>query len=70
MFPPPPPARWCRAGRSRAPRKIDRASEAGLALDLDGREDISGGVEPRTAEQDAREVHRSPGQPGSGRTMT
>src|SRR6266849_7817684 len=59
-----PTARWCRAGRSRARLKIDRTPEVGLALALDLREDISGAVvELRTAEQDARKVHRRPGQP-------
>src|ERR1035441_3299506 len=59
-----PTARWCRAGRSRARLKIDRTSEVGLAPGLDLREDICGAVvELRTAEQDARKVHRRPGQP-------
>jgi len=56
--------RWCRASRSHARLKLDRAPEIGLALGLDLREDISSAVvEFRTAKQDARQVRRGPGQP-------
>src|SRR5262249_52419503 len=59
-----PTARSCRAGRSHVRLKIDRTPEVGLALGLDLREEICGAIiELRTAKQDARKVHRRPGQP-------